>query len=85
MMAHFKAAQFEPVNSPAYVTEVHAALDRYDALVMVVQDRIYARLGPVERSLSGSWGSWRSLPPPLKGVTTQRIPRASPPPVARAN
>ena len=78
MMAHFKAAQFEPVNSPAYAREVHAALDRYDALVSIVQDRIYAHLGPVERSLSGSWGSWRALPPPLKGVTTKRIPRPSP-------
>jgi hypothetical protein len=75
MMAHFKRAQFEPVNSPAYAAEVHAALDRYDALVALVQDRIYARLGPLERSLSGQWGSWRSLAPPLKGVTTDRIPR----------
>ncbi len=75
MMAHFKRAQFEPVNSPAYAMEVHAALDRYDALVVLVQDRIYANLGPLERSLSGQWGSWRSLAPPLKGVTTERIPR----------
>ncbi len=80
MMSHFKAAQFEPVNSPAYATEVHAALDRYDALVAIVQDRIHAGLGPVERSLSGSWGGWRSLAPSLKGVTTKRIPRTSPTP-----
>ena len=33
MMVHYKRAQFEPVNSPAYVTEVHLALDSYDALV----------------------------------------------------
>jgi hypothetical protein len=75
MMLHFKRAQFEPVNSPAYASEVHQALDHYDALVVLVQDRIYARLGPVERSLSGRWGSWRSLAPPLGGVTANRIPR----------
>jgi len=75
MMAHFKRAQFEPVNSPAYATEVHAALDRYDAMVVLVQDRIYAHLGPLERSLSGRWGSWRSLAPSLRGVTAHRIPR----------
>jgi hypothetical protein len=76
MMAHFKRAQFEPVNSPAYVTEVHLALDSYQALVVLVQDHVYARLGPLERSLCGRWGSWRSLAPPLRGVSTNRIPRA---------
>jgi len=75
MMAHFKRAQFEAVNSPAYATEVHAALDQYGAMVVLVQDRIYAHLGPLERSLSGRWGSWRSLAPSLRGVTTNRIPR----------
>jgi hypothetical protein len=75
MMAHFKRAQFEPVNSPMYASEVHAALDRYDAMVVIVQDRIHARLGPVERSLTGGWGSWRSLTPSLRGVTAERIPR----------
>lgn len=75
MMVHFKRAQFEPVNSPAYVSEVHLALDRYDALVGMVQDRIYNHLGPLERSLSGRWGSWRSAGPPLGGVTAKRIPR----------
>jgi hypothetical protein len=76
LMLHFKQAQFEPVNSAAYAREVHAALDSYVALVLLTQDRIYARLGTVEQSLSGGWGSWRSLPPPLKGVTATRIPRA---------
>jgi hypothetical protein len=76
MMLHFKRAQFEPVGSPAYAAEIHQALDRYDAIVVLVQDRIHARLGPVERSLSGQWGSWRSLAPSLRGVTAKRIPRA---------
>jgi len=75
MMVHYKLAQFEPVNSPAYVTEVHLALDRYDALVVQVQDRIYGHLGPLERSLSGRWGSWRSLGPSLRGVSSIRFPR----------
>jgi hypothetical protein len=75
MMLHFKRTQFQPVNSPAYAAEVHQALDYYSALVVRVQQRIYAALGPLERSLSGRWGSWRSLAPSLRGVTTQRIPR----------
>jgi len=75
MMVHFKRAQFEPVNSPAYVTEVHLALDHYDILVARVQDRLYDDLGPLERSLSGRWTSWRSLGPWLRGVTANRIPR----------
>jgi hypothetical protein len=79
MMLHFKRAQFEPVGSPAYVTEVHRALDRYDAIVLLVQDRIHGSLGPVERSLSGPWGSWRSLAPSLRGVTPTRMPRTKPP------
>jgi hypothetical protein len=75
LMEHFKRAQFEPVNSAAYAREVHTALDHYSALVAIVQDRVYAQLGPIERSLSGRWGEWRSLTPPLGGVTTNRIPR----------
>src|SRR6185503_16781601 len=80
LMLHFKAAQFEPVNSPAYKSEVHLALDSYDALVVLVQDRVYSRLGPVERSLTGGWGSWRSLTPSLKGLTSNRIGRTTPAP-----
>ena len=78
MMEHFKRAQFELVNSPTYRSEVRQALDRFDALVVLVQDRVYAKLGPVERSLSGQWGSWRSLTPPTHGVSANRIPRAIP-------
>jgi hypothetical protein len=83
MMLHFKRAQFEPVNSPGFAAEVHAALDAYDALVVLVQDRIYAQLNPLERSFAGRWGSWRSLAPPLRDVTADRLPRgreAPPPP-----
>jgi hypothetical protein len=83
MMEHFKRAQFELVNSPAYLSEVRQALDRFDALVVLVQDRVYATLGPVERSLCGQWGSWRSLTPPTGGVSAHRIPRAIPASPAR--
>jgi hypothetical protein len=79
MMVHYKRAQFEPINSPAYVSEVHLALDSYDVLVGLVQDRIYAHLGPLERSLSGRWGSWRSLGPSLSGVSSIRFPRKARP------
>jgi len=74
MMLHYKRAQFEPVNSPAYVTEVHLALDSYDLLVTFVQDRIYNHLGPLERSLSGRWDNWRSLGPRVDGISA-RFPR----------
>ena len=80
MMLHFKRAQFEPVNSEAYANEVHLALDSYDKLVVLVQDRVYARLNAVERSLAGRWSNWRSLSPPLRGVTADRIPRKPVPP-----
>lgn len=76
MMFHFKRAQFEPVNSPAYAANVHQALNHYVAIVLVVQDEIHAGLGPVERSLAGRWGSWRSLAPSLRGIATSRIPRS---------
>jgi hypothetical protein len=82
LMLHFKRAQFEPVNSPAYVSEVHEALNHYDALVLIVQDRVHAQLGPLERSLAGRWGSYRTLAPSLRGVTTNRIGRTLAPPVA---
>ena len=78
MMLHYKRAQFESVNSQAYVAEVHQALDSYDVLVTLVQDRIYGHLGPLERSLSGQWGSWRSLGPSLGGVSA-RFPRKAHP------
>ena len=77
MMLHFKQAQFEPVNSPAYIAEVHQALDYYAALVVLVQDHVHGSLGPVERSLVGRWGTWKSLAPPLRGVTANRIPRTT--------
>jgi hypothetical protein len=77
MMAHYKRAQFEPVNSPAYVTEVHLALNAYDALVAQVQERVYRDLEPLERSLSGRWCTWRSLAPPLGNVSANRIPRTA--------
>jgi hypothetical protein len=82
LMLHFKRAQFEPVNSPAYVSEVHEALNHYDALVLIVQDRVHAQLGPLERSLAGRWGSYRTLAPSLRGVTTNRIGRTLAPPAA---
>jgi len=78
LMFHFKTAQFQPVNSPEYARQVHLALDNYSVLVAMVQDRVYAQLGPVERSLSGRWGEWRSLTPSLRGITTDRIPRTAP-------
>jgi hypothetical protein len=78
MMLHYKRAQFEEINSPAYVAEVHLALDSYDALVTQVQNRVYDQLGPLERSFAGRWCTWRSLGPSLGGVKTTRFPRKPP-------
>jgi hypothetical protein len=77
LMYYYKLAQFEPVNSPAYARNVRLAVGEYSMLVAVVQDRVYAKLGPIERSYSGRWGEWRSLTPSLRGVTTDRLSKAS--------
>ena len=61
MMLHYKRAQFEPVNSPAYVSEVHLRWTVTTHSSTQVQNRIYDQLGPLERSLSGRWCTWRSL------------------------
>lgn len=75
VMQGFKAAQFAPVNSPAYRAGLHAALDAYDRMALAVQARIRSRLGPVERTLAGRWLAWQSLTPPLGGYRADRMPR----------
>jgi len=75
MLREYKTAQFAPVNSPAYVNALHAALAAYDKMIMEVQDRVRAKLGPVERTLAGQWLSWQSLTPPTDKYKAHRFPR----------
>lgn len=75
LLLAFKGAQFAPVNSPAYVHDLHEALDLYDDLVLVVDDRIRSRLSPFERTLAGRWDSWQSAPLPVPDHLLVRFPR----------
>lgn len=63
MMRAYKAAQFAPVNSPAYVAEVRRAMDAYDSLVLQTQARIVAALSPLEQKLAGRWLAPHTLSP----------------------
>jgi hypothetical protein len=75
MLREYKTAQFAPVNSPPYVNAMHAALAAYDKMILEVQDRVRATLGPVERTLAGQWLSWQSLTPPTGSYKAYRFPR----------
>ena len=75
MLREYKTAQFAPVNSPAYWNAIHAGLAAYDKLIIEVQDRVRAKLGPVERTFAGRWLSWQSLTPPMGSYKAWRFPR----------
>jgi hypothetical protein len=75
MLREYKAAQFAPVNSPAYVSALHSALAAYDGMIIEVQNHVRARLGPWERTLAGRWLSWQSLTPPMGKYAAHRFPR----------
>jgi hypothetical protein len=75
MLREYKTAQFAPVNSPAYANALHAGLGAYDKMILEVQDRVRANLGPVERTLAGQWLSWQSLTPPTAKYKAHRFPR----------
>jgi hypothetical protein len=77
VLREFKTAQFAPMNSPAYVNALHAALNAYDRMVLNVQDHVRTKLSPWERTLAGRWLSWQSLTPPLGSYKAYRFPRRS--------
>jgi hypothetical protein len=77
MLREYKTAQFAPVNSPPYVNALHAALGAYDRMIVEVQVRVRAKLGPVERTLAGQWLSWQSLTPPTGSYCAYRFPRTA--------
>lgn len=74
-LSDFKQAQFQPVNSAAYIRNLHEALIGYDQLVLSAQEIIYQHLSPWERTLAGRWGSWQSLMPPIDENAKPRFPR----------
>ncbi len=75
LLREFKTAQFAPMNSPAYVNALHAALGAYDRMVLMVQEHVRSKLSPWERTLAGRWLSWQSLTPPLGKYKAYRFPR----------
>lgn len=75
LLREYKTAQFAPMNSPAYVNALHAALNAYDRMVLQVQEHVRSKLGPWERTVAGRWLSWQSLTPPLGKYKAYRFPR----------
>lgn len=75
VLREYKLAQFEAVNSPGYTEHVANALDSYDRLVLAVQERVYAHLSPLERTLAGTWIGWQSLSPGVGDFEPTRISR----------
>ncbi len=71
----YKIAQFEPVNSPAYVAQINRGLDAYGNLVLTTQARIVAELSPVERRLAGRWLALHTIAPQPDPEMKLRFPR----------
>lgn len=71
----FKKAQFSPVNSKEYRKSIHGALDKYDQIILQVQEIIHGELRPLERTLVGTWGAWQSFGPSLEERHADRMPR----------
>ncbi|MCA0423456.1 MAG: hypothetical protein LCH61_09050 [Proteobacteria bacterium] len=65
MLVAFKAAQFEPIHSPAYWAAIDRALDLYADLIFAVQGRVQAATSPLERRISGRFLSPQTLAPPV--------------------
>ncbi|ROZ69370.1 hypothetical protein EEB15_22900 [Ramlibacter sp. WS9] len=65
VMRSYKAAQFNPVNSPDYARNLHAALAAYDDLVLHVQMRVTKHLSGWQRVVAGRWLGWQSFGPDL--------------------
>lgn len=55
MLQAFKEAQFQPVNSQAYVKEIRRAMDAYDHMVLETQAIILFELSLSEQQLAGRW------------------------------
>lgn len=65
MLKDFKAAQFVPVNGPAYWAAVDAALAKYALTIATVQQRVISHTTSWERRLAGRFLSMQTLAPPV--------------------
>lgn len=74
-LREMKAVQFAPVNSEAYVTPLHRALDAYGELVYIVQSRVAPELSWAECRLAGNWLSIQHVAPRLDKDMAIRFPR----------
>lgn len=72
MLVEFKAAQFAPVNSPAYWAHVDKALSAYAGLISAVQIRIAADASPLEQRIAGRFLSFRTLAPQVDPAIPMR-------------
>lgn len=72
-LVHFKQAQFENINSQAYWREVRLALDSYVKVVLIVQNIVQKKLSPIERTLTGTWDSWKNLAPIIDSDLKVRV------------
>jgi hypothetical protein len=66
MLLAFKAAQFEPIHSPQYWAGIDQGLSEYDALILLVQDRVMQHTSAWERRISGRFLSAQTLAPPVE-------------------
>jgi hypothetical protein len=72
MLIDFKAAQFAPINGPEYWAALSRGLDKFDLPALSVQQAVNDNLSPLERRLTGRWGSVQSLGPWLTNGSKPR-------------
>lgn len=75
MQSGFKAAQFAPLNSPAYWQGVRDALAAYTEIVATVQNATTRHSTGLQRRIAGRWLSLQTVAPRLKLTDCVR-PRA---------
>lgn len=60
-MKSFKEAQFTVVNSQFYYKKLNLALTQYSSFILHLQEIIFNNTTPFQRSIAGSWNSWKSF------------------------
>lgn len=73
MLAHYKKAQFTPVNSVEYWQAIEDGMESYTQLILSIQAIIVTNLSETELKTAGLWGGWQSLSPsPREGYQKRR-------------
>ena len=67
---------WEESSGKSQIKHIHNALDRYDQVILKVQEVVYGNLSTLERTIAGRWGAWQSFGPPVGGLQANRIPRS---------